>query len=275
MLIWLAIIIVLVLILVILYLEVYFYEGVHLGARVQGWLYDQWADQYDRDKQSSQAQDALMLARPLLERLAGLSDVWVLDVATGTGRLPLALLNEPDFKGRLVALDISRKMLVCAARKLAPYRERVTLMRHPATPLPFPDHTFDVVSCLEALELLPDMHAPLTELVRVLRPGGVLLTSRGTEASGRVGQVRSPEKFTMLLQSVGLEQIEIVPWWKNFDRVRARKPGTWVPAGPRALTEILSCPSCKAVAMIPVEQAWRCQQCGILWPLTPEGIILC
>ena len=49
--------------------EIYFYEGVHLGPRVQAWLYDRWSMQYDKGKQESQRQDNEMLAEPLLGAL--------------------------------------------------------------------------------------------------------------------------------------------------------------------------------------------------------------
>lgn len=273
-------IVIVALVLAALYLEIYFYEGIHLGPRVQSWLYDRWAAQYDRDKQASQAQDAEMLARPLVERLvqaqACTPQTLVLDVATGTGRFPLALLNESAFTGRVIALDISREMLARAAAKLDPHQERVTLVRCGALPLPFPDDTFEVVSCLEALELMPNMHEPLAELARVLRPGGILLTSRGTEASGRVGKVCRADRFANLLRAAGFEQVEIMPWWKVFDRVWARKPGQLTLPADRALTDILRCPACKKIALTVVSpQALRCTRCNAEIPVTAEGIILC
>jgi len=71
--------------------------------------------------------------------------------------------------------------------------------------------------------------------VRVIRVQKVLITeipnepfflsSRGTEASGRKSKVMSREQFKTLLESKGFERVEIVAWWKWFDRVTARKPG--------------------------------------------------
>lgn len=267
---------------VVLYLldrELYFYEGAHLGPRVQGWLYDRWAAKYDAGKHASQQQDAEVLARPMIEKLAAgqphMPAVLLLDVATGTGRLPAVLLADPAFTGQIIALDLSREMLVRAAEKLAPFPDRVTLLRHSALTLPFPDHSFDAVSCMEALELMPNMETPLAELARVLRPGGILLTTRGTEASGRVNKIVAADRFAALLQAAGFEQIEIIPWWKNFDRVWARKPGTFDPAGARPITEVLRCPSCGQVALIQLpDRKLRCAQCESELPVTQEGIIL-
>jgi ubiquinone/menaquinone biosynthesis C-methylase UbiE len=264
---------------VALYLEIYFYEGVHLGRLIQSRLYDQWAARYDLDKQESQASDAQFLVQPLLETWArdgaGMTEPFVLDVATGTGRFPLALLAEPRFTGRVISLDISPGMLAQAAAKLAPYGDRVDLVRHGAASLPFPANSFDVVSCLEALELMPDVETPLAEFARVLMPGGVLITSRGTEASGRVGKVCAAASFAALLNKAGFEQVEIVAWWKMFDRVWARKPGQPVPAGARSLTGVLCCPACGQVALDAVSAGrLRCSQCGAEVPIGPDGVVL-
>jgi ubiquinone/menaquinone biosynthesis C-methylase UbiE len=202
--------------------EIYFYEGVHLGPRVQAWLYNHWAKRYDQDKRDSQAHDPERLARPLMQALAEIPAPAVLDLATGTGRLPLALLKE-GFTGHVTALDISEGMLAQAAAKLMPYASRLTLLKQTGFPLPFDDESFDAVCCLEALEVMPEMETPLRELHRLLKPGGILLTSRGTEASGRKAKVVAAADFRSLLERCGFEQIEIQPWWRCFDLVWARK----------------------------------------------------
>lgn len=204
--------------------EVYFYEGARLGPRVQGWLYDCWAVKYDQQKQDSQVHDAERLALPIIEALAGVPEPSVLDYATGTGRMPLALLREPEFKGHIVALDVSKGMLEQADAKLAAHKGRYELVHLINLPLPYPDNAFDVVSCMEALELMPNMEEPLAELFRVLKPGGTLISSRGTEASGRKTKVRSVDEFSQLLKNTGFKQVQIEPWWKWFDHVLARKP---------------------------------------------------
>lgn len=224
---WIILAIIVVVGLALLDREVFYYDGAHLGPRIQAWLYTIWAAKYDFDKRETQAKDAELLIHPLLERLGsglgGSTEIYVLDVATGTGRFPYALLQSPEFAGRVVALDISPGMLSRAAQKLTPYQERHLLVQYLTLPLPFADKTFDVVCCVEALELMPDMEGVLAELARVVKPGGVLVTSRCTRAWGNKLKLREPEEFAGLLQRVGFEQVEHFPWWDWFDRVFARR----------------------------------------------------
>ncbi len=289
---WAIGVIVLLIIGFILDREIYFYEGVHLGPRFQAWFYDQWATKYDAGKHESQLHDDEMLAQPLMEKLADVPKPFILDFATGTGRLSYALLNRPEFAGRIIALDISQKMLEQAASKLQgasstaskstqpplpkgyDVSARVEFLRQPTMPLPFPDAAFDVVCCLEVLELLPDAQAALHEMSRLLRPGGVLLTSRGTEESGRKAKVRSAVEFTSMLQQSGFETIQITKWWKLFDRVFARKQGESHAVGVKQLTDILKCASCGNVRWEASQDSLRCSQCGKVLTITKEGIVL-
>src|SRR3972149_533126 len=295
---WLAVFAILVLIGFILDREIYFYEGVHLGPRVQAWLYDRWSKKYDKGKRESQLHDDEMLAQPLLDALNAtrVPEPFVLDFATGTGRLSYALVSRPEFKGRILALDLSQGMLEKAASKLglrAPERasgrcERrdsdlldrsgsafsVELLRHQSLPLPFPDAAFDAVCALEVLELFPNMEAPLAELTRVLRPGGILLTSRGTEESGRRAKVRSRTELTALLERSGLEDVRIAKWWKLFDRVIAIKKGKSHPVGARRLVDVLKCSACQITKFFVAPNMLKCGNCGKELITTGEGIVL-
>ncbi|MBL8108456.1 MAG: class I SAM-dependent methyltransferase [Anaerolineales bacterium] len=275
--------------------EIYFYEGAHLGPRAQAWLYDRWSRKYDAGKRESQLRDDEMLARPLLDTLKDTPEPFILDFATGTGRLSFALLNQADFTGRIIALDLSQGMLEQASEKLSraerrdddsPSRRRsasVELIRHLALPLPFPDSTFNVVCALEVLELFPSMDEPLKELTRVLRPGGILLTTRGTEESGRRAKVKSKPVFTSLLEANGLREIQITPWWKLFDRVLARKNGESSPVvGAKNLSEVLRCGVCGQVEWGRARaepgrseaSALTCRSCGKSLSVTTTGIVL-
>ncbi len=200
-------------------------EGVFLGRRVVVWLYDITAHRYDDIKQYDEHEEEFLVARPVVAALGARRQPRILDVATGTGRVPLALATALD-EGTIVALDDSARMLAIAARKLAPYRARVALVRHPAVPLPFASNSFDVVTCLEALEFFPTDKAALAEMARVLRPGGVLITTRRRGWEGRMflTRYRSEADLRALLQALGLQAARSYLWEVNYDLITARKP---------------------------------------------------
>jgi SAM-dependent methyltransferase len=261
--------------------EIYFYEGVHLGPRVQGWLYTRWARKYDQGKRESQTHDDEMLAQPLLNAMRDIPNPFMLDFATGTGRLSYAVTKRPEFKGHIVALDIAQGMLEQASEKLKEKSGSVDFLLQPALPLPFPDASFDVVCVLEVLELMPEMVTPMAEFSRVLRPGGVLLTSRATDkwgendwGYGRNEKLKSVDEFRALLEKNGFENVQIDPWWRTFDRVFAVKSGKSEPVGGKTLTDVMVCRKCNQVKWEKTPSALKCKNCGNTLSLTKEGITL-
>lgn len=201
-------------------------EGVFLGRRVVVWLYDITAQRYDAIKEYDADDEMLLVVRPVLYRLRGQAKPLLLDVATGTGRVPYDLLDGGAFQGQIVALDDSRKMLDVAQKKLAPFADRVKLIHHPAVPLPFGDSQFDMVTCLEALEFFPSDEAALAEMVRVLKPDGHLMVTRrrGLEGRAFLHRYRTEETVQEMLQTLGLEEVRIFLWQLNYDLVTAHKP---------------------------------------------------
>jgi ubiquinone/menaquinone biosynthesis C-methylase UbiE len=251
-------------------------EGVYLGRRVVIALYDLYAQRYDRIKQFADAHESYYLARPILDTIPHVRAPLVLDVATGTGRLPLVLLEEPTFQGRIVGLDLSRKMLAVAAGKLRGYQNRVSLLHNPPEHLPFPDDTFDLVTCLEALEFMMHPHAVLREMVRVLRPGGLLvITNRqGRYARLMPGKVPSHERLVRFLRDdLSMARVELQRWQVEYRLVLAAKSGYSLPTGPRLLAEIWQCPTCGRIDMRETAQGWRCAACETLVLAGADGVI--
>jgi ubiquinone/menaquinone biosynthesis C-methylase UbiE len=188
-------------------------------------LYDWSAHRYDRLKCFDTADEDWFLGNPLAAALPDQEQPCVLDVATGTGRLPLTLLRQPDFAGRVVGLDLSPKMLRVAGQKLAPRSNRSGLLMACAHQLPFADERFQAVTCLEALEFFTDAPAALDEMTRVLRPGGwLLITNRvGWEARLMPGRTWSRAELISILRSLALTDISVRPWQTYYDLVWARK----------------------------------------------------
>jgi ubiquinone/menaquinone biosynthesis C-methylase UbiE len=221
----------------VLYWQLVVAEGAYLGTRVVAWLYDRFAPHYDRVKQYDKMSDAIMLAAPILRHLATFmaghaATAVVLDVGTGTGRLPDALLNQQRFRGHVIALDASAGMLDLARAKLAPYAGRVTFLQHDAQRLPFDPHTFDAVTCLEALEFMRDWRGAVREMLRVLKPGGLLMVSNriGPDAWKLPGRALPTEAFADWLRELGLRDVQYHPWLVDYDLVTGVKQATIVAA---------------------------------------------
>jgi len=219
-------------------------EGAYLGNPVVVALYDWSAAKYDAIKGVMAHEDGIHLARPILEALpTATSPSWrdpvaagtsssgetaplFLDVATGTGRLPLALLRQFAFRGRIVGLDASRRMLAIAQSKTRTHCADVAWIREDAMALPFRRDTFHAVTCIEALEFLPSPVRALQEMVRVLRPGGQLMLSNrvGVDALFLPGRAYRPRALEEKLRALGLVHVRTRRWQTHYDLIDAQKP---------------------------------------------------
>lgn len=258
------------------YWAIWIAEGLYFGKEAVRWLYDRGASTYDGIKEYDDLHEGTFLGNPFFSRLEedfGVTSL-TLDVATGTGRLPLALLKIPFYEGTLVGVDYSRKMLHEAARKCADYGGRVTFFHHPAVPLPFEDNHFDAVTCLEALEFLPDRHAALQEMVRVLRPGGWFITSNriGGDARFLPGHTESQEDFEARLAAVGLVEVNTRPWQEIYDLIFARKAGESAPIRRDRIAWLatLRCPACGSASAERTDEI--CPVCGARIPVGEDGV---
>jgi len=205
-------------------------EGVYLGERVVVWLYDVYAGRYDNIKQWDDEEEILYLAQPFAAEIdANRKPPLILDVAAGTGRLTRAVRAAgllPD--ARWVLLDASAKMLTQAASHLGT-EPKLHYIQHSAQHLAFEDATFDVVTCFEALEFMPKPEAVLAELVRVLRPGGLLFTTNriGPVARLMPGRTWTHSDVYQLHRDLGQRHISIRPFLVDYEWVSSTKAGTF------------------------------------------------
>lgn len=95
-----------------------------------------------------------------------------LDVATGTGDLALALARVAGSGGRVVGIDFTAPMLDLARAKIRPGSPGPEFRHADALDLPFPDADFDAVTIGFGLRNVVDVPRALSEMRRVLRPGG-------------------------------------------------------------------------------------------------------
>lgn len=97
----------------------------------------------------------------------------VLDVGCGPGLIAnyLACHQARAIHG----IDIGAVSV--AAAKAAGDPTHTTFLVYDGAHVPYPENTFDAVLCIEVIEHVQDDNGLISEIVRVLRPGGVLLLS--------------------------------------------------------------------------------------------------
>jgi ubiquinone/menaquinone biosynthesis C-methylase UbiE len=110
----------------------------------------------------------------ILVKLAELSgNERVLDVATGGGHTANAFA---PFSQNVVALDLTPEMLQAAERFITSNgHHNVTFVKGDAEKMPFEEASFDVVTCRIAPHHFPDIKTFVTEVARLLKPGGLFL----------------------------------------------------------------------------------------------------
>lgn len=128
--------------------------------------YDREAERYDATRGGQVRADA---AASAVTSFFGADVSRVLDVGAGTGIVSAAVAAA----GRQVyGFDASAGMLAMAADRL-PGRRICAL----GTSLPVRDGAFDAVYAMWLLHLIPDASTAVAECMRVLRPGGVFVTT--------------------------------------------------------------------------------------------------
>ena len=167
----------------------------------------------------------------------------ILDVATGTGDLAIALATAHP-NGHVIGLDPSPGMLAIAAQKFERRKLKIEVVQGDAQALPQAACSIDAATIAFGIRNVPDRPKALRELARVVRPGGrigVLELSeprRGVMASlarfhthhfvPRLGALLSgkreyaylqksvaafppAEEFVRVMTTAGLKVLEVVP----------------------------------------------------------------
>ncbi len=105
------------------------------------------------------------------------SNLHILDVATGTGDLALAMARGNQNVVSVTGVDIADNMMSIGREKIDQlgFSAMIDLQHGNAEHLHFPDASFDAVSISFGLRNVRDKLKALSEMKRVLKPGGRLL----------------------------------------------------------------------------------------------------
>jgi demethylmenaquinone methyltransferase/2-methoxy-6-polyprenyl-1,4-benzoquinol methylase len=134
--------------------------------------------------------------------LKGLNQPLILDVATGTGDLALALHKRLNAK--VTGLDLSEEMLKVAHQKVIrkSLSNQIKLVHGDSENLPFDNDTFDAVTVAFGVRNFENLNKGLSEMTRVLKPGGKMV----------VLEFSKPSKFPMK-QLYRFYFANILPFW--------------------------------------------------------------
>jgi demethylmenaquinone methyltransferase/2-methoxy-6-polyprenyl-1,4-benzoquinol methylase len=139
-------------------------------------LFDGVASHYDLLSEAFSFWQTAAWRRFLVSRLSVGPGDTVLDICTGTAGVALRIAMRSH--ARVVGVDLSERMLRRGQRNVskAGLRSNVTLLRCRAENLGFGDESFDAVCFTWLLRYVEDPNAAISEAVRVLKPGGSLVS---------------------------------------------------------------------------------------------------
>jgi len=126
----------------------------------------------------------------MVDMAAVRDDERVIDVACGTGIVARLVAAKCPGSGRIAGIDIDPAMLE-VARALGARSNGAAIDWHcgSALAMPFAPASFDVALCLQGLQYLPDCHAGLCEIHRVLSASGRFIAAVWTRLEACKGQL--------------------------------------------------------------------------------------
>jgi len=114
----------------------------------------------------------------LIERSGITRGMKVLEIGCGSGAFITFVARAVGQSGEVYALDIQLAMLKQLENKLAKPEnndiQNIRIVNGNAYNLPFDDNSFDLVYMVTVLPEIPDRNKALQEVLRVLKPGGIL-----------------------------------------------------------------------------------------------------
>jgi demethylmenaquinone methyltransferase/2-methoxy-6-polyprenyl-1,4-benzoquinol methylase len=136
-------------------------------------MFDRISPRYDLLNRMLSFRRDVYWRRCIVASLADARPARVLDLATGTGDVLIALSGN-GIISRGVGADIAANMLAKAHEKTAG-NDALSFVRADGMDLPFGAGAFDAVTIAFGLRNMPDVAAALREMHRVLKPGGRLV----------------------------------------------------------------------------------------------------
>lgn len=139
-------------------------------------MFDNIAGRYDFLNRFLSAGIDIRWRKKAIRQLAPIHPKTILDVATGTADMALLAdqLLQPD---KIVGIDISEGMLDVGRQKIQQQGRSavIELLKGDSEAINYPDNTFDAVMVAFGVRNFQDLERGLSEIRRVLKPGGRLV----------------------------------------------------------------------------------------------------
>lgn len=128
----------------------------------------------------------------------------VLDVAAGTADLCIETIRQGKSQ-KVVGVDISEGMLDVGREKVLRkgLSDKIELRVADCAHLPFDDNTFDAVTCGYGVRNFAELDRSLTEIFRVLKPGGQLRILEFTYPTNKLVRFFYDFYFTRIVPRIG------------------------------------------------------------------------
>lgn len=125
--------------------------------------------------------------RFMMRKAGDISGKRCLDVGAGTGEVAFHVARKAGKDGKVIGIDITPKMLELAERKEAELDLpcKIEWVVGDALNLPYPDGSFDLVTSAYMLRNVTDIEKAVSEMHRVLVPGGRVVVAELSKPDNR------------------------------------------------------------------------------------------
>ncbi len=162
--------------------------------------FDRAADFYDETRALPDEVSAT-LTDAILAELSTANAEHLLEVGVGTGRISRPLMERGL---RVTGIDISPRMMGRLREKLTPAHTAPDLLLADATRMPFRDDSFPAMLFVHVLHLIPAWREAIAEMLRVLMPEGVILSSWDQTKGANWGEASTASDWDVAFE-----------WWKK------------------------------------------------------------
>lgn len=175
------------------------YKGLPMEGVIASWYAKTTLKDLNRHK---------LIAKELVQRIPANGSV--LEIAPGPGYFCIELAKLGNFQ--ITGLDISKSFVEIARKNAAEAGLKIDFREGNASAMPFQDNTFDFTFCQAAFKNFSEPVKAITEMHRVLKPGGVaIILDMRSDASA--------EDIEREVKGMGLDRINqfFVKW--TFDKM--------------------------------------------------------